>query len=237
MTRQNGLFSTNDINLRLKKRQIFSLIMTYFLLPQILYAIFFGIIYALNIGFLDNYIYVVDIGVTFTTISLMLFIIRKDIPNILQGFKDIKIYPLALKLYLLIIAFNIVMGLFINEQGANQEVINEMIKDSPLTQFISVVIFAPIMEEIVFRFAIFKSILNKNKKILAYIVSSLIFGSLHLVASVFEGTLYQDITLLPVYAILGAIFAFAYEHTGKLSAPIMLHMLNNFVAFLPMLLL
>lgn len=237
MTKSNLLFSTNDINLRLEKKQISWLIVIYLLLPQILYLVYFiicDVVLGMNIS--DNLMYGLDTVVTLITMSLMLFILRKHMPKILEGFKDIKIYTLALKLYLVIMVLNIIMGLFITEQGANQEAINNMIQDSPYTQFIAVVIFAPIMEEIIFRYAIFKSILYKNR-ILAYVVSSLIFGSVHLIMSIFQGSLSQDIVLLPVYTMLGAVFAFAYDHTGKLSAPIVAHMLNNFVAFLPMILL
>ena len=237
MTKTNLLFNNNDINLRLGKKQVSWLMITYLVFPQILYLVYFIIIdlmLGMNIpGVLS---YGIDTIVTLITMSIMLFIMRKHIPKILEGFKDIKIYTLALKLYFVIMIFNIIMGLFITEQGANQEAINNMVKDSPYTQFIAVVIFAPIMEEIIFRFAIFRSILHKNR-ILAYVVSSLIFGSVHLIMSIFQGSLGQDIVLLPVYTMLGAVFAYAYDSTGKLSAPIIAHMLNNLVAFLPMILL
>jgi uncharacterized protein len=237
MSKSNLLFNTNDINLRVEKKQISWLITTYLLFPQIFYLIFYVIVYkVLNVNIPDAHAYIIDTAITLITMSLMLFIMRKHIPKILEGFKDIKIYTLALKLYLLIMVLNIIMGLFITEQGANQEAINNMVKNSPYTQFIAVVIFAPIMEEIIFRFVIFRSILHKNR-ILAYVVSSLIFGSVHLIMSVFQGSLGQDIILLPVYTMLGAVFAYAYDSSGKLSAPIMAHMLNNLVAFLPMILL
>jgi membrane protease YdiL (CAAX protease family) len=236
MTKLNLLFNNNDINLRLGKKQVSWLIITYLLFPQILYLVYFIIIdMVLGMNIPDS-TYGLDTIVTLITMSLMLLILRKHIPKILEGFKDIKIYTLALKLYLVIMVLNIIMGLFITEQGANQEAINNMIQDSPYTQFIAVVIFAPIMEEIIFRFVIFRSLLHKNR-ILAYVVSSLIFGSVHLIMSVFQGSLAQDIVLLPVYTMLGAVFAFAYDYTGKLSAPIVAHMLTNLVAFLPMILL
>lgn len=237
MTKSNLLFNKNDIDLRLGKKQTSWLIITYLLFPQILYLVYFIIIdVVLGMNIPDVLSYGVDTVVTLITMSIMLFILRKHMPKLLEGFKDIKIYTLALKLYLVIMVFNIIMGLFITEQGANQEAINNMIQDSPYTQFIAVVIFAPIMEEIIFRFVIFRSVFHKNR-ILAYVVSSLIFGSVHLIMSVFQGSLSQDIVLLPVYTMLGAVFAFAYDYTGKLSAPIVAHMLNNLVAFLPMILL
>lgn len=84
--------------------------------------------------------------------------------------------------------------------------------------FISVVILAPIVEEIVFR-GIFFNLLNKKKSTLfAMIVSSLIFGLLHAQ------------TMVPT-AVIGFVLCFIYHRTGSLLLVMAGHMVNNFIAF------
>ncbi len=63
----------------------------------------------------------------------------------------------------------------------NQELIEEMLKSAPLVMMISVAIFAPITEELVFRAGI-KDVV-KNKKVFIA-VSGLIFGLMHVTDSV-----------------------------------------------------
>ena len=63
----------------------------------------------------------------------------------------------------------------------NQELVEEMLKSAPLVMMISVAIFAPITEELVFRAGI-KDVI-KNKKVFIA-VSGLIFGLMHVTDSV-----------------------------------------------------
>lgn len=63
----------------------------------------------------------------------------------------------------------------------NQELVEEMLKSAPLIMMISVSIFAPITEELIFRAGI--SDVVKNKKVFIA-VSGLIFGLMHVTSSV-----------------------------------------------------
>ena len=56
----------------------------------------------------------------------------------------------------------------------NQDLVNEMYNLYPIYTFILSVILAPIIEELVFRFSIFRPIAKKNKTI-AYIISVFTF--------------------------------------------------------------
>lgn len=84
--------------------------------------------------------------------------------------------------------------------------------------FISVVILAPIVEEIVFR-GIFFNLLNRRKSTLfAMVVSSLVFGLLHAQ------------TMVPT-AVIGFVLCFIYHRTGSLLLVMAGHMVNNLIAF------
>ena len=84
--------------------------------------------------------------------------------------------------------------------------------------FISVVILAPIVEEIVFRGIFFNLLNRKRSTLFAMIVSSLIFGLLHAQ------------TMVPT-AVIGFVLCFIYHRTGSLLLVIAGHMVNNLIAF------
>jgi len=73
MTNSNWLFNTNDINLRTEKRQILKLITTYLFLPQLLYLLYYIVIYkVLNMNPSDSTVHIIDILVTFITVLIIL---------------------------------------------------------------------------------------------------------------------------------------------------------------------
>ncbi len=87
-----------------------------------------------------------------------------------------------------------------------------------LMNFASAVVLAPLFEEIVFRGVICKSLSRFNKGF-AVIFSALLFAIAHL-------NLYQGI---PVFG-MGIVFAFVYLRSGSLRVPILMHVINNFLA-------
>lgn len=122
----------------------------------------------------------------------------------------------------------------IQEDSANQEIINDIILNYPIFGFISVVIIAPVVEELVFRFMLCKPF-EKVKKFLGIILSALIFGGIHLVASVQSGTLLDDLPTLIIYVAMGATLAYRYVKTDNVSSNIFAHAIYNTLAFIAIL--
>lgn len=85
----------------------------------------------------------------------------------------------------------------------------------PLAIF-SIVIFAPILEELIFRRIIFGTLLPKTNFFVAASVSAIVFGIIHF-----------DFTHILLYAVSGFIFAFIYYKTKRIIASIISHMLLN----------
>ena len=88
-----------------------------------------------------------------------------------------------------ILLLNMVLGLIITlitgiEDSQNQEVIKSNLQAAPFYTFFGTCIFAPIVEEFVFRGAIFSLLRNKYSFLISAIVSSLIFGGIHLISSI-----------------------------------------------------
>jgi len=90
-------------------------------------------------------------------------------------------------------------------------------------QVLLIVIAAPISEEVCFRGMLFGGLRERLPRLVAALVSALIFGGLHATTGV---------SAVPPLIAFGFILALLYERTGSIVPGILLHMLNNSVALL-----
>lgn len=95
--------------------------------------------------------------------------------------------------------------------------------------FVGLVIFPPVMEEILARGLLYGGLRTKLKFVPAMLITSLVFGAAHLQWSTGAPLLWS--AMLDTFA-LSMVLVALREKTGSLSAPIFLHGLKNFVAFL-----
>ncbi|WP_075620373.1 CPBP family intramembrane glutamic endopeptidase [Paenisporosarcina indica] len=87
---------------------------------------------------------------------------------------------------------------------------------------LSIAIFAPILEELIFRRVIFGSLVQKTNFFIAGFVSAVVFAIIHF-----------DFTHILLYAVSGFIFAFLYYKTKRILTSIISHMLlNGFVVLI-----
>ncbi|HCB66334.1 MAG TPA: hypothetical protein DEP70_01995 [Acholeplasmataceae bacterium] len=116
-------------------------------------------------------------------------------------------------------------------EAVNQlTIIRSLMGPGAIFMFLSAVIMGPIIEELIYRKAFFGLI--KNDKI-ALVVSSLVFGSIHLIgeASIL-GALVNGIS----YYVMGFIFGYIYLKNHKnIMAPIAVHILSNLISILAIL--
>jgi len=111
----------------------------------------------------------------------------------------------------------------------NNDIVMEMAARDFGPMFAIGVLLAPVVEEIFFRGAIFAP-LRKVNRLLAYAVSSLLFGFWHVVQPmIFDFSPLLFVTML-IYIPAGVALARVYERSGSIWTPIALHMLINAVA-------
>lgn len=126
----------------------------------------------------------------------------------------------------LLLAFIIFQQLVPIESSANQNTAVQLIQQQPAFAFLYMVIFAPILEELLTRGFLAKFLFpdqNSLAKILLYLtVSASFFSLLHM-----PGNLVQFL----VYFILGAIFGLGYLAKKDLRYSMGLHLANNLIAF------
>lgn len=170
---------------------------------------------------------------------LTLIIFRKEL--ISSGKKFINNFQSNIKLvlkYLLLllgitIFSNILIMFFTNllsmkyTLNKNTEILNTIGRINPAILFFSAVIHAPLFEEIVFRFGVFKVLSTKNIK-LAYIVSNSVFVLLHFVYELIshQFSILLLFQLIP-YIVLSILITRIYHKTDNIWFPILLHALNN----------
>ena len=103
----------------------------------------------------------------------------------------------------------------------NQRMVMEMLQRAPLMMTAYIVLFAPVLEELLLRgifFQSFGSIENRGKRWLLLVLSAFVFGSLHSLP------VHYDFLL---YFAMGLVLGAAYLHTKDLKYPILIHMVNN----------
>lgn len=130
------------------------------------------------------------------------------------------------------IAYNMIIMLIFPDFGGsndNQNAVDSLITQMPVLSFFMVVIFAPLVEEITYRLGLTGIFKNKNK-IVALIISSVIFGLIHF--NFMSEDMKTELIALPSYIISGVVLGLAYLNEDSLATSITAHLTNNLIAFL-----
>lgn len=127
----------------------------------------------------------------------------------------------ALSFSLMLISNFIILTLFPNSVATNQEALNETFLTAPIYVILSAVIFAPIVEETIFRLSIRKMFKND---IFFIIMSGFTFGALHVVGSF---TSLADFIYIIPYSIPGLVFAYTLVKSKNIFVPMSLHLFHN----------
>jgi uncharacterized protein len=175
-----------------------------------------------------------QIMAAFFAIIMMSIISRRVLKRIIKGFSFdslIKGLTYAGIMYLISIIYGLIsLYIFKNDiVNTNQQELIKIAQESPLIFFTLAVIVAPLIEELIFRYYIYKP-LEKKGFILATLLSTFLFSIVHLIPSLTTGTFLQDIVTLPAYLLPSVIFAVAYYKTNKLAVPIFAHLAFNLVS-------
>lgn len=136
---------------------------------------------------------------------------------------------------LLVLAVNFSLSLIVSmlsgtSDSINQETIRANTMVAPLFTFFSSVLFAPIVEESVFRGGIFTFCRQRMAFVSAALLSAACFGAIHILDSLFTLNL-QDMAYFFVYAGMGFVFAYCYERYHTIMVSCGVHVLNNLIAF------
>lgn len=200
-----------------------------------------------DLDLLNYYAYFLGYG---SYIGILFYILKKEkFKKIIQGINGnnfIVAIIFTIILYLSSIIINTILILLFGDNigNSNQGTLEKSLLNYPLIIFAFSVIFAPIVEEFVFRFSIFRPLSKKNK-VLAYIITVLFFAGIHFISSFGElstniekygqsmayDMLFNDFKTLPIYLVGAFVLTLSYDMNKNISTNILIHMLYNGIQF------
>ncbi len=162
-------------------------------------------------------------------IGIIFYFYKDEIKEDFYDFKERHNLTKYIGIYLigvfLMALSNIIIQKITNlEIGGNEETIRKLIKEVPLYIFFSSVIFAPFVEEMIFRKCIRNII---NNKYLFIIISGFAFGILH----ISDFNINQILMGIP-YIIMGIDFAYIYYKTDNIYTTMIFHLCHNLILFI-----
>lgn len=145
--------------------------------------------------------------------------LRKLFRTLQSAFFGLTLYYLA----------SVILGLVIQRffpdyVNPNDNSLSLLLKEEPLLLNIAILFLVPVAEELLYRGVIFGSIHGKSR-FLAYAVSAATFSVVH-----FIGYLPDPLTLVisfVLYLPAGLCLAWAYQRSGSILAPILMHIAIN----------
>ena len=165
----------------------------------------------------------------------------RDFKNYFKSFssnfeRSFKYYVVGLGIMLV---SNLVIGLCFKDASANnEEAVRELINLYPVYMLFSVSIYAPVIEETIFRKSIKNIVLafgdNVITKYLYIFISGFIFAIMHIVGM--ASSPFDYLFVIP-YMALGVVFAALYYKTDNIFSTISMHALHNTAAVILYLLL
>lgn len=184
-------------------------------------------------------------------VVVVIIIFRKYLKKLFNGFKNGKTYKwfgiMLGIMYAASFVYSKILDVFnLNQTSTNQLAVTETIKSNPFLGFLFVVIAAPLFEEIIFRFGVFRAFTHRNKKteIIGIAVTTFVFAFVHMIATIEEAIIAKDVSVLlldlptfPSYLIGAFCLTFAYYKSKNLCTTMIMHMSWNFLSFVSILLL
>lgn len=179
--------------------------------------------------------FLVQTVANFLPMGLIFYIFRKDL---IKDFREIKKEPIN-KLAIIIVYFIIALVLSaligqiyqklgIGESSENQEMIEKAIL-SPAAGivFIAAVINAPVLEELIFRKALFGFFEHRLgfHRVVPLIISTLLFAFVHVMTP-------GNLKFIFMYLPLSFAVSYSFYKSDNLLVPIGIHLLNNILAFI-----
>ena len=225
-----SFWKKNDKDLKIRFKQIgigIGAMVLYFLLPYLEGVPF--VIMGVDTTTLPIWVKVFYLTMySVLTASLIMIIYNKKISKDFKDIKknSIKYFNKYIKYWLIGLFIMMVSNLFINlivtnDIPSNEQAIRETFNISPIYIFFSAVIYAPIVEELIFRQSI-KNIFNN--KWLFIIISGLLFGSMHIFGDFKNIT---DLLYIIPYSTPGIIFAYMLEDSDNICVPMSFHFIHN----------
>lgn len=136
-------------------------------------------------------------------------------------------------LWIFNILSNIVILFVLGERSPeNQLSVEQGIASVPLLYGILVMVFAPIVEELVFRGVLYQQFRSKKSFLKAVLISTLLFASIHVIPAFLQSFDFTELVFIIQYAGLSFFMIRSFEETSSIWGSIFIHFINNAIGFL-----
>lgn len=157
---------------------------------------------------------------------------------LLRSFRSIRFWDLVQALILGFVLYyvgNFLLSLLMGWLGVeipqfNDEAVMDLAAQNETVMIVCAVVLAPMVEETLMRGLVFGTIRRKSR-ILAYIVSMLLFAAIHVWQFAFFHDWQQILLAAVAYLPAGIALGWTYEKSNTIWAPILLHMTINGISF------
>lgn len=156
---------------------------------------------------------------------------------ILNSLKQLRLKEMGeiLIVWIAVVAGMVVCAILVDHLGIQNDneiaLDDEQLAANPILYAVTVVILGPVVEEVIFRFLIYR-IIRRKSMMIAFVVSVLLFSFIHVDYSVLVAKNYLQLLNMLIYLPLGIGTVVLYERNRNLMYPIILHMALNLVAVL-----
>ena len=134
---------------------------------------------------------------------------------------------------ILVVALRLIMKerfiTFFGNGPKNEMIIDNIREVSPVLVIVFSVIFAPILEELVFRYVLYHA-LRRINKYLAFIIVPVFFSIIHLYEEIWSGQLFQAAFYMLSYLTIAIPLTIMYEKRRNILFCIVLHACSNLLA-------
>lgn len=204
----------------------------YFLYAPIIKYIFE--LFKIDIKSLNNVLLnIILIAIDLSLVAIIFIIFRKELITDFKNFTSnkgkwfFKYLGIFVGSVLIMGLFNFIISKITNiDTSENEKLVREYIKILPVYMTVSTVIYAPFVEEILFRKCIRKIIKGNDKYIQAayVLVSAIVFGLIHVLT--LDASFYEILMGIP-YMVVGLSLAYIYLKTDNVFASMQFHLMHN----------
>lgn len=184
-----------------------------------------------NLSLLKKNILLIFLGLF--KICCFIFIFYKDLKKDFKDYKNDKgnyfynyFYLYVLGVVLMGVSNTIISKYTNMKISENEDTIRQLIKTMPIYISFSTIIYAPFVEELIYR-KCFRGLISN--KYLFVILSGLVFGLMHVISG---NQNINDILMGIPYIIIGLDFAYIYYKTNNIFATMQFHFLHNLLLFI-----
>lgn len=136
-------------------------------------------------------------------------------------------------LWLFSIASNIALNLLLGDRSSvNQSQVVDGIAAAPVLYAVMTMVFAPIVEELVFRGVLYQKFRSEKNYHLAIVISVTLFGLVHVLQTFMTTMDWSEFLFMFQYAGLAYFMVRSFEETSSIWGSISIHFLNNALGFI-----